>query len=80
LDPPDFYQNANGLADARSFLDYLITKAKVEFMPDRDTPNTFHNVLLEGTEYDKDGTAYKLKNITRDVYTTGLLKFRGVIG
>lgn len=74
-----FYQNVNGMADARQFLDYLITKSKVEFMPDIANRNTKYDLILESTEADRNGTKWTLKNMSRDWMQTGRLLFRKVI-
>lgn len=76
-----FYENANGRADLRLFMNYLITKAKVEFMPDVDDRNDFYSLLLDSTQADRSGTRYKISNMkgANDFYETGLLIFRKVI-
>lgn len=76
-----FFFNATGIVNARTFLSYLITKAKVEFMPDIASPATFFSVLLETTPSDKDGTQYILNNMgVPDFYETGKLLFRQAQG
>lgn len=52
--------NATGVEDVIAFMDYAITKAKMEFMPDRDTTSTFYKVLLEKTGKSSKGTGYEL--------------------
>lgn len=79
LENEGFNFNATGLADARTFLDYITRKSKVEFMPDVADPETYYEILLDSTDYDKNGTGFALKNIAPDMYTSGLLKWRGVI-
>lgn len=74
-----FYENVNGLADARQFLDYLITKSKVEFMPDIANRNTKYDLILESSDADRNGTKWTLKNMARDWMQTGRLVFRKVI-
>jgi hypothetical protein len=37
---------------------YAITKGPFEFMPDRDDPATFDEVLLEKTRRSKNGTGF----------------------
>lgn len=54
-------QDLAGLTNLRAFMAYAITKAKMEFMPDRDTESSFYPVLLESTSANRSGTAYKLK-------------------
>lgn len=74
--------SATGLADARTFMQYLTTKARVEFMPDEDTPGTYSTVILESTPDDKNGLAYMLKEMIGQhlpgFFETGKLKFRVV--
>lgn len=53
----------NGLDNLRAFMEYGITKAEFEFIPDRDTPSSFYRVLLDRTEDAKDGTSFKLKEL-----------------
>ncbi len=72
--------NTSGLADLNLFMRFLITKAALEFMPDLNSPNTFHTVILESTLEDSKGTGYKLKERTDlgipGYYDTDLLTFR----
>lgn len=79
LDP--FFSNASGVQAARDFMDYAITKAKMEFMPNVADRNTFDTIILESTKADKDGTAYELTNMSKakDFYQTGELLFRKAI-
>lgn len=74
--------STTGHADLRSFMQYLITKNRCEFMPDEDTPSTFESVILEKTPEGDKGTAYKLKEMygkgLPGFYETGVLKFRVV--
>lgn len=70
--------NVNGLGDAIDFMDWCISKSKLEFMKDRDDRVSFYNVLLESTTKSKDGIAYKLneKRQVQGIYDTGKLRFR----
>jgi hypothetical protein len=74
--------NASGVEDLLSFMNFLITKGPIEFIPDIDTPNTFYKLLLESTPDSKDGVSFKLKERydqgLPDWYDTGILKFRQV--
>lgn len=72
--------NPTGLDDLIEFMEWVITKSPVEFMPNEDDPNTFEILIIEKTNDDKNGMAYSLdeqykKNLP-DVYDTGLLTFR----
>jgi hypothetical protein len=76
-----FFENANGRQALRDFMNYLITKSKVEFMPDVADRNTFYELLLDSTSADRNGTRYKIENMkgANDFYETGPLVFRKVI-
>lgn len=73
-----FEEDSQAVLKARTFLSYAIQKSKMEFMPDRDDPDTFYNVLLESTKSDRDGVGFRLEPLIKDYYETGLLKFREV--
>jgi len=69
--------NVNGVSDALDFMDFAITKAKLEFMADRDAPDTFNTVILDSTSEDNKGTAYILEQMDADsFYQTNELIFR----
>lgn len=76
-----YYENSNGVENLRHFLRYLITKSKVEFMPDVDARASYYNLLLESTRASRDGTQYRIENMdgTKNYYETGDLVFRKVI-
>jgi hypothetical protein len=76
---PLFYENANGIQNALDFMEYLIDKNKVEFMPDKDNRAVFKKLFLEGSSDSRDGTQFELKNIAVDWYETGTLTFREVL-
>jgi hypothetical protein len=72
--------NPNGLEDLIAFMDFVITKAPIEFMPAELDPNTFEILRIEKTSDDKNGMSYSLdeqykKNLP-DVYESGKLTFR----
>lgn len=76
----NFVENLSGISDARDFMTYLLTKGRVEFIPDRDTPNTFVKCYLEKTKEDSDARKFQLKNMgVPDFYETGILIFRKVL-
>lgn len=77
LDP--FYENASGISEFRTFMNFLITKAKVEFMPDVGTRANFVPLILESTDVGRSGVEYQMKNMTKDFYRSGLLTFREAI-
>lgn len=68
----------NAVQDARDFFNYAITKSVMEFMPDRDSPNTFSTVILESTGASKQGTAYALETLAFQVYESGTMKLREI--
>lgn len=74
--------NPNGLGEARSLMEFLISKSEVEFMIDESDVNTFDKILLESTRAAKDGTGFRLTELINrnlnDHYETGVLKFRKV--
>lgn len=69
-----------GVASLVTFMDYLITKAPVEFMPDEDDVDTYYKVVLESTPEDKNGVGYQLKEATDrglpGFFETGVLTLR----
>lgn len=75
--------NATGVADLRTFMQYIVEKRPIEFMPDIDATSNFEKVLLESSPSNKDGTGYKLKELYDQglpgYYETGTLVFRVVI-
>jgi len=78
IDP--FFENANGIDAALDLMKYLITKGKVEFMPDKDQTTVFYKLILESTREARDGTDFTLKNMkVPDFYETGDLVFRKVL-
>lgn len=73
----------NGIANAVEFMDNIIQKSRIEFMPDRDDVNTFETLRLESTEKSSKGTGYRLRestNIAPDIFETGRLIFRKIEG
>lgn len=71
-----------GVAKARSFMEYLVNKGPLEFVPDISAPGDFINCILESTPESKDGVNFKLKEKFSSgligYYSTGLLTFREV--
>jgi len=74
--------NASGVVNTISFMDWCRDKKPIEFMPDRNTPATFEKLLLESTPQSKDGTAFKLREYydkgLAGYFETGTLVFRKV--
>ncbi len=75
--------DTSALANVRDFINYLIDKGPIEFMPDRSNTTSFHTIILGKTPSQAQGTGFKLKEYLSkglpDVYETGVLKFRVVI-
>lgn len=73
---------ANGVGELRTFMQFLITKAPIEFMPDIDNRSSYETLILESTRTSRDGIAYKIdEQYSRGLpgyYDTGLLTFRVV--
>lgn len=72
--------NLSGVGDVRTFLRFCIEKNDLEFIPDIADLDTFHNVILESTEEDRNGTGYRLKELYSKglpgYYETGKMVFR----
>ena len=70
------------VSKARAFMEYVITKADIEFMPDINAPSVYTRCILESTPEDQNGLGFKLKEQYSSGLTgyfeTGLLKFRKV--
>ncbi len=77
-----FRENLTGIDDLRDFMQYLIRKKPVEYMPDEDETDEFEKLILESTPDDSKGVGYKLKELYGQGmpgwYETGLLKMRVV--
>lgn len=56
--------NPTGIADAVDFFENITDKGPFEFMPDSANRSTFFKVLLESTSGSKNGTGFKLKELT----------------
>lgn len=72
--------NPSGVANLRSFMQWLMNKNNVEFMPDKDSPGTYYRVVLESAAGAGDGSSYKLleqygRGLT-GYFETGILTFR----
>lgn len=72
--------NPTGVQELRALMQFLITKAPFEFMPDEDDADTFITMFLESTDQDSNGLKYKLKEQygkgLPEYFDTGILKFR----
>lgn len=74
--------DSSGVSNARDFLTYAITKAPIEFIPDRSDASTYETCILESTPESQNGLAFKLKELysvnLSGYYETGILTFRRV--
>lgn len=74
---------ANGLDNLRTFLQYATKKRKLEFIPDRDSPGTFTKCIIESTNAGgKNGTGYRLQEYLGRMpgfFSSGKLKFRKMV-
>lgn len=70
----------SGVANARSFLQFAVTKSPFEFMPDVSDANTYETVILESTPESATGVGYRLREMydkgLPGYYETGKLKLR----
>jgi hypothetical protein len=80
MDGKVILNNPDGVDAARDFMNYVIKKSPIEFMEDISTRSTFYKVLLESTPEEKNGTAYKLKEMVSKnlpgLFETGKIQFR----
>lgn len=76
-----FYENATGLQALRDFMKFLITKSKVEFMPDIANRAQYYTLLLDSSSADKNGTKFRIENMKGATYfyESGSLVFRKVV-
>lgn len=75
--------NASGVANLRSFMQFAIGKGPFELMEDISDRSTYKKVILESTPEDSKGTAYKLKEFSLNggptgFYETGVIKLRNL--
>jgi hypothetical protein len=72
--------NPSGLASLRDFMQYCITRNPLEFMPDKNDPDTYFKILLESTPDNQNGTGYRLKELydknAPGYFETGITKWR----
>ena len=78
-----FGNDPNAVQNARDFLTFCISKARLEFMKDKDDRSTFNVILLESTPISRQGVAYELREQYSDgligYYETGRLRFREIV-
>ena len=75
-------EDANGVSKLRTFMQYLRTKGKVEFMEDVTQPSVFSKCILEKTRLDRKGLGFKLKDMRTvgwtNYFSTDPIEFREV--
>lgn len=75
--------STTGYTDMLSFLQYAVTKAPIEFVPDVDSPAFYTKCLLESSSREKDGTGFRIRELydrgLADWYETGRLVFRKLV-
>jgi hypothetical protein len=71
---------SSGVQDLRDFMQWLMDKNYVEFMPDSATPNTYYRVVLEQAPGSNEGSGYKLQEQygrgLAGYFESGILTFR----
>lgn len=72
--------NPAGVEDLVRLMDWLMTKAEIEFMPDEANPNTYYTILLERTPQSQTGTDYQIDELYEKnlpgFFESGRLVFR----
>lgn len=75
-----FTSDSGAVAKLRSFMQFLVTKSDIEFMPDQNDRDTFNTIILESSPTSSSGTGYKLRELYGrglvGFFETGKLKFR----
>jgi hypothetical protein len=70
----------NGVTNLRNFMQWLMNKNDIEFIPDSADPVTYYKVVLESASGSSDGMGYKLQEqYARGLtgyWETGVLTFR----
>lgn len=70
--------NPTGYDDAIFFMENLIKRGSIEFMEDRNHPETFYEISCVSTQDDTNGLKFKLTEETQvaGIFKTGKLVFR----
>lgn len=73
--------NRTAVEDTLAFLKYIRRKNRIEFMADRDLPNSFEKMIIYKTEKSSTGIEVQLYEINglQEYYETRLLTFRKVV-
>lgn len=83
LNGSEFITNdASGVSKLRTFMQYLVTKAPIEFIPDKTDFTTFTSCILESTRQSRDGVGFELRELYTEglsfYFETGILQFRQI--
>lgn len=74
--------NPTGVEDLRAFMNYLIKKRPVEFIPDIDDPIFYYDCILDKSRVSSNGTGFQLYELygrgLANYFETGSLTFREV--
>lgn len=74
--------NANGVSDLRTFMEYITRINPIEFIPDKSDLDTFTPCILESTRQSRDGTAFELRELYSEklanYYESSTLRFRRI--
>lgn len=74
--------NLTGVQDLRDFVEAITDKNTIEFIPNRNDPDTFNKMILESSEDSGEGIKIQVKEIRTSgmtgYYKTGKLVFREV--
>jgi hypothetical protein len=77
-----FENNPNAIDETLTFLEYLITKGRIDFIADRDDANEYVECILDSTSKEQNGTAFELRELysqgLNGYFETGLLRFRKI--
>lgn len=72
----------NAVSNARAFLDFITTKARLEFMEDKNNPSIFDIILHDSNSFNSQGVGYFLEELYSEnligYYQTGNLVFRKI--
>lgn len=75
--------NASGVSDARAFMNYIVKKSPIEYMPDVLNLGSFQKLILESTPQSSKGIGYKLRELydrgLPGYFETGSLKWRVMV-
>jgi len=74
-----YKNNPNAVEEAKAFLNFIILKNIIEFMPDENKPNVYYRMYLDSSTQDSDGVGFDLvEYVDKDLpnfFETGLLTF-----